>query len=188
MRFLLFNLVVAGALFYLFTADKTGVQSAAGAAHSVIDKIEDLATKTVAKVNIFNEDDKNGATQAVGDGPRGDEAWRKIEKTLARIKESAEAPAPPEGPRLLVAEDKGQEKTDDDEKKNPPTDVADSDLPLRLIPDRPVQVVPRPDGGAARREIAIAEGETLMTPLERRRELQALAQKMEFMFLRKAVE
>ena len=44
------------------------------------------------------------------------------------------------------------------------------------------------DSGAARREIAIAEGETLMTPLERRRELQALAQKMEFMFLRKAVE
>ena len=188
MKFLLFNLVVAGALFYLFAADKTGAQSAAGAAHSAIDQIEGLATKTVAKVNVFNDDEKNGPPPVVGDESRRDKGWRKIEETLARIKEPAEAPPAPEGPRRLVAEDKGQEKTDGDEKENPPTDVADSDLPSRLIGERPVQVVPRPDGGAARREIAIAEGETLMTPLERRRELQALAQKMEFMFLRKAVE
>lgn len=177
MRFLLFNLVVAGALFYLFAADKTG---------SVIDEIEDLATN--AKVNIFNDDKKNASPPVVGDESSGDEGWRKIEETLARIKESAEAPPPPEGPRWLVTEDKDQEKTDGDEKENPPTDVADSGLPLRLIAERPVRVVPRPDSGAGQREIAIAEGETLMTPEERRKELHALAQKMEFVFLRKAVE
>ena len=69
MKFLLFNLVVAGALFYLFAADKTGAQSAAGAAHSVIDQIEGLATKTVAKVNVFN----NGGTKG---GGRSRKPWR----------------------------------------------------------------------------------------------------------------
>ena len=53
MRFLVFNIVVFGALFYLFTADRGDIHAVADRAHAAVDRIEDAAARTVDKVNGF---------------------------------------------------------------------------------------------------------------------------------------
>ena len=47
MRFLLFNVVVLGALFYLFTADRTDIQAATDNAHAVVSRAGNLANQAV---------------------------------------------------------------------------------------------------------------------------------------------
>ncbi len=218
MRFLLFNLVVAGALFYLFTADREDIHSVAGTAHATVNQVEDLAYTAVDTVNDFIGGNTGIQPPAVSELAAPEVIEPVAEKAVVADVPPIEAPEPAAVADTAV-EDKKDDAGDTDEEIAKPVMVASSDLPVEEVAQRPVHPVPDPakaiaaaaatDPAVAKRraevlggvesaapapatagkgEIAIAEGETLMSPRQRRKELYNLAQEMELMFLNKAAE
>ena len=210
MRFLLFNLVVAGALFYLFTADRDDIRNVASTAHATVDQMEELTYTAVDTVNGLVEE-------------KADFKAPVFEPVLPPEHVAAARPAEVETPpQPVVAETKddgaSEESGTADEEITKPVMVAAAELPIQEVAVLPVHPVPDPaaalaraaviDPAVARRraevlgegaaavetpaagkpEIAIAEGESLMSPRQRRKELYNLAQEMELLFLRKTVE
>lgn len=47
MKFLIFNIAILGALYYLFTADANGVRDMTSSAHQAVDRIETIASSAV---------------------------------------------------------------------------------------------------------------------------------------------
>ena len=231
MRFLLFNLVVAGALFYLFTADREDIRSVAGTAHATVNQVEDLAYTAVDTVNDFIDGNTGIQPPTVSELAAPDVIEPVVEKAVIADVPPVEAPEPaavadttveapePAAVADTAVEDKKDDAGDIDEKIAKPVMVASSDLPVEEVAQRPVHPVPDPakaiaaaqvaDPAVAKRraevlggidsaapapatagkgEIAIAEGETLMSPRQRGKELYNLAEDMELMFLNKTVE
>ena len=214
MRFLLFNLVVAGALFYLFTADRSDIHGVASTAHATVDQVEELTYTAVDTVNGFIEEKADFKAPVFDPLPPRMEIRPEI----------VAAPAPalvetPPSPVVAETKDDGaaEESGTTDEATTEPVMVAAVDLPARDVAVLNVYPVPDPaealaraavtDPAVARRraevlgetaavetpvpgkpEIAIAEGETLMSPKQRRKELYNLAQEMELLFLKNTVE
>jgi hypothetical protein len=220
MRFLLFNLVVAGALFYLFTADRSDIHGVASTAHATVDQVEELTYTAVDTVNGFIEEKADFKAPVFDPLPPRMEIQPEIVAAPApALVETPPSPVIAETP--VVAESKGdgaaEESGTTDEATTKPVMVAAVDLPARDVAVLNVHPVPDPaealaraavtDPAVARRraevlgetaavetpvpgkpEIAIAEGETLMSPKQRRKELYNLAQEMELLFLKNTVE
>ena len=225
MRFLLFNLVVVGALFYLFTADRNDINAVAGKAHATVAQVEEITATAVDTVSSIVAAEQDRPAQVVS------KPIPPVEAPAAKPPAPVEEPAPAQDPEDTVVE----EAVDDDgnsgkkeEESTSPTLVASHELPVVEVPVRLVHTAPHPgsaearvpvtDPAVARRRaevlgelaptnggsaepgapttqskpakpaITVAEGEQLMSPRERRRELFALAQEMELLFLQKAVE
>jgi len=191
MKFLLFNALVIGALFYLFNADRSDIASVADSAHAVVAKAENVAAQAVDQVDGFMHRDVETGAEAVGPEyatapppPPVAQPAPVVEKKV--VAQEKAAPRPPAVPQV--------EETGKPEIRR--SRVAEQDLPVQLVPERArptVDYAKAETSEAAKSEpaasgdgeITIAEGETLMTPRERRKELFALAQDMELMFLNK---
>jgi hypothetical protein len=227
MKFLVFNLIVVGALGYLFTADRGDIRSVADTAHAAVERVESLAVDTVDKVNGFvGKETARPAPEPVDVAVLDEPAAEPVEEAtrprqLTPRAETAEPPVVVEN-EPSPKPDTAKPNTDATEKpvRRAPVALANNDVPARWIPPRPVHAPPAGGSGtgtalapiddpavAKRRaeilspetapaqaakpastpeKIAIAEGEKLMSPSERRRELYALAQEMELLFLRNA--
>ncbi|MBL6928901.1 MAG: hypothetical protein ISR44_06985 [Rhodospirillales bacterium] len=191
MKFLLFNALVIGALFYLFNADRSDIASVADQAHAVVASAENVAANAVEQVDGFMHRDpepefitEEPDYAAAPPPPPVAKPAPVVEQTVV-----AEKKATPRPPAVPQVEESGKPVT----KRSR---LAAQDLPVQLVPERARPTVDyakaekseMPESKAAGSndgEITIAEGETLMTPRERRKELFALAQDMEMMFLDK---
>lgn len=228
MRFLLFNVVVLGALFYLFTADKTDIRAATDNAHAVVSRAGTLADQAVDRIDSLMG--KAGPeVQAFASEPKMPEALPQVVAPVAtpaappRPMASAPAvqPVQPAAPEKTVAQDQpsavpappaAPEIKESGQPVNAPTRLVAGEIPEHWVPERSVAKVdpavterllaksaPTAAGPAAtaepetpakavaggKPEIAIAKGETLMSPRERRKELAALAEDMELLSLKK---
>ena len=210
MRFLLFNLVVVGALGYLFIANGNDIQKVADTAHTTVAQVAQIATTVVDTVNEVIEDPQ---AQVVSKPiPPVEAAPAKPAKPIPPVEAT---PATPNEP-VEEPSDDGANSAKKAEESTPPALVASNELPTTEVSERPVHKVPDPGaaqvrvpvtdpavarrraevlgeatparGGTAKPAITVAEGEQLMSPAERRRALFALAQKMELMFLKKTIE
>ncbi len=188
MKFLLFNALVIGALFYLFNADRSDIASVADQAHAVVASAENVAGKAVDQVDGFMHREAEVEAEAetpeyanAPPPPPVSEPVAPVEKEV--VVEEKATPKPPAIPEV-------EESGNLDAKRSR---IAAQELPLQLVPERARPTVdyakaektvstPRETSDG---EITIAEGETLMTPRERRNELFALAENMEMMFLEK---
>ncbi len=200
MRFLLFNMVVLGALGYLFVADEKSIQETTEQAQEAIMSVRELANAAMDKV-MERDGTKPApakpapakpapakpatpaAPEAVAEkpAPAADAPAPKPEPKPARTRVAAKAPAIEE---VEVAERvarpvPGQKPLADMARAEPaPKVLASANVPPRPAPSAAVPAKPEPQG-----KVAIAEGESLMSSGERLRELHSLAQEMEMMFV-----
>ncbi len=160
MKFLIFNLTVAAALFYLVTADRSEFQAAAGRVHDAAGEIKSMAEDAM------------------------DKGRKALEKKTSRAEP---APAPVKMEKV--------EKVETVEKSPPPvpeTTLAKAPVAAQAAA-RPVVTEPavakRRDeilGGmtAANSAVALEDGERMMNPQQRRKELFNLAEEMELLYAR----
>ncbi len=171
MKFLIFNLTVAAALFYLVTADRSEFQVAAGRVHDVAGEIKTMAKDAVDEGRRMLGRKTSRAEPAPAQAPRLADAVKKVTET--RIP-ATPPPAPPA-----------------DTKAEPPpvpnTAVAKSPVPVPPVIEP--AVAQRRDEvlkGVApdERRLSLKEGERMMTPEQRRKELFSLAEEMELLYAR----
>ena len=178
MKFLLFNAVVVAALAYLFTMERGDFRDAADSLHRTVEQVRDSA-----------EDIADKAKRAAPAVPSPlSEAETEVEEEAPPLPEprpevAAAAPAPEPAPEPTKA----------------PAPLLAGDLPPVADPavaQRRAEVLdgllaadpaPLPDvlPDALPPELALAEGEVLMSPQERVRELNLLAEEMELLFVSK---
>lgn len=188
MKYLLFNVAVAAALVFLFTADRGEVQKIAGKAHDAASDMKDYANKVL----------DNGQTMLGRDAAKAD---RKTEPVPAATPAPA-AVAPSVTPTTTRPEPLAEPAS------VPPSKPSFSRQLARNLPAMPeigsetskaASVNLDPDVVKRRREVlngidtattvakvapALKEGTRLMTPSERRRELLSLAEEMELLYAR----
>ena len=191
MRFILFNIVVAAGLFFLFTQGEPGDAGAPNVFPGAVLKATEIGETLVEKFAGTDGPQRDHAappgepqapmSTAGKDQPQGEEP-KEVKK-----------PAPPPGPRAMA------EGSDD----APPSPAAADDGPVPVIAaaERPAHPVPEgrmvadldPEVLRRRAEVlgqdpgqprfAIEDGRRMMTPAERRRELEALVERMELFYL-----
>ena len=144
MRFLVFNIVVFGALFYLFTADRGDIHAVADRAHAAVDRIEDAAARTVDKVNgIIDRKTRNlprlreeprqpfegGRFEPVTSSVDGGEEAREVGKTVA---EATPPPAavPPSDPPSAEQPESQVESVQPSETPSPRKEPKPSSTPV----------------------------------------------------------
>ncbi len=184
MKFLIFNVAVAAALVFMFTADRGEVQRVAGQVHDAVGEVKDYARKAL-----------DDGTVAIG-------------KTVTKAspKPSVAPPPPPqtraEAPPAPVEPPKTapQGRSEPPPRPTPPrTAVAKAASAPEAIPPAPSSLDPAV--AQRRREVldgiataeppagplpALKEGSRLMSASDRRRELQSLAEEMELLYARTA--
>ncbi len=203
MRFLLFNLVVVGSLVYLFTQDKDGVYETVDRAYEGVGQVKEAASAAVERAGDFIERERAGSSRSAD---------------AEELAEKAGPDSAPEfGWKDIASPERFDEaKNDSDGDRNAGEKDASIAEPPAMEPseirvaERPVNTVPAPESvdvsppgrdlkTAERsskvperreptRKFAIAEGETMMTPKQRQRDLFTLAEEMELMFVRKVGE
>ncbi len=167
MKFLIFNLTVAAALFYLVTADRAEFQAAAGRVHDVAGEIKSMAEDAVDKGRKVLDEKTSRAEPAPAMMP----VETAEKQPQARTPAEPPPPAPEAAPEIAVA-------------KAP---VAAAPVAVAIVTDP--AVAKRRDeilGGVAAEEpgFALKEGARMMTPAQRRRELFNLAEEMELLYAR----
>lgn len=208
MRFLLFNIVVFGALFYLFTADKTDIRAATDNAHAVVSRAETLANQTVDRVNTLIGKAEPEVHAFASEPKQAEATPQAVVPVVPAIPEKAVAQEPTPA---IQAPPPAPETKDSERPINSPTRLVANEIPAHWVPERAAPTVDpavtkkllaASDPGApqaaesharmptnavagGKPEIAIAKGETLMSPRERRKELAALAEDMELLSLKK---
>ena len=196
MKYLLFNVAVAAALVFLFTADRGDVQKIAGRIHDAAGDMKAYANKAL----------KTGETLL------GREARRDTEKT-GRKTEPASVAAPLQSMTQPAKQTVTQPVAQPVPKPSAPPVVTRPEPPTKPqseppLPHRLARNLPEmPETGKAapvdldpavakrRREVlngidaadsapVLNEGTRLMTPSERRKELLSLAEEMELLYAR----
>lgn len=173
MKFLIFNLTVAAALFYLVSADRTEFQVAAGRVHDVAGEIKSVAERAVDKGRNMLARPRPKPSPATGIADAAAKPPAAAPRTEARSPVKAPAMAPPESAT-----------------KPPPVPKT-----ARAKPAAPTPAAADPDVARRRDEIlngvatgrqqpALKDGARLMTPQQRRRELFSLAEEMELLYAR----
>lgn len=146
MKFLIFNLAVGLALFYLVTADRSEFQAAAGRVHDAAGEIKSIAKEAV------------------------DEGRRMLDRKISRAE-----PAPPPAPVQQTAPRPPPEPA-------PPEALPQAEAVPHAVAKRRDEILnglaPLPPG------LALKEGERMMTPEQRRKELFSLAEEMELLYAR----
>ncbi len=155
MRYLMFNLVVGAALFYLMAGDGPAVNPAPAGLEGAMDRAAGLARQATERAShLFT-----GATPPAS-------SPSDVAVAPAPDPKAPEAPPPPPTPVPAVESD--------------PLPAAET------VPDPSPEVLKRRaevlSSGSSSGPVALAEGEPLMTPRERRRELDALVEEMELFY------
>ena len=203
MRFLIFNAAVVVALVYLLSAERSEVHSAADRLYDTVQDLEASARARVGDLGRAQADDVPAAE------PPAIEDRAQPTEVLTRQEEAQEDPRPtreadpqtkPEQPRGLAEAAPAPPEPANDAPQVP---AASQDFAASLPPVSDPAVARRrsevlegivdlgtvgeTDGAAppAKPEIALTEGETLMQPEQRVRELYALAEEMELLFVTK---
>jgi hypothetical protein len=156
MRFLIFNIVVVGALFYLFAgsqpfgaAERSGMLSKVGAVmESIVASGRRATAAVIEKVMIQNADPDAPAPAVplpVIEVP--------VQKVVPPVLAKLAAPSPP----AIAVSDPAVQK-------------------------RRAEVLARGPVAAVKAVVAVKAGPNFMTPRQRRRELQALSEDMELLF------
>lgn len=182
MKFLIFNLTVAAALFYLISADRAEFQAAAGRVHDAAGEIKSMAERAVDKGRRMLDQSSSGVQT-----PRPTRIAEETTKTPEIAPRPA--PAPPVAPVTPV--------------KTPyPTPVPASSIARTAAPMPPMP--PIAPAVARRRaeilngvetvestvdsvqqDVSLKDGARMMTPAQRRKELFSLAEEMELLYARK---
>jgi hypothetical protein len=155
MKFLIFNIAVAAALIFLFTADKVDLQVAVTQAHEAAGEVKKIARKIAG-------DGRSLIRKAAGD------VEEKAPVVEAPKPVAPEPVAPPPAPVRLA--------------KAPEAIAAPPPLPPEVAARRAeiLSGVMAPETGSP----VLKQGEKLMTSSERRRELLSLAEEMELLYAR----
>ncbi len=202
MRFLLFNAAVVAALIYLLSADRSEFRAAADRLYDTVGRVEDAARDGIERVGSAARDSapSEAATETAAsqDEPREEKGRTRQsepdpnpERPRRLAAETAPEPVPP-APAPGAAAPSGAPSGGTGEaalvRDLPPVDdpavakrraeVLDG---IAALDSAPVPAAPE----VAALEVALAEGETLMSPEERLRELYTLAEEMELLFVTK---
>ena len=192
MRFILFNIVVAAGLVFLLT--RTGDLVAPAGRDTFSDvvlkatEIGDQVAEKLARARRSTASDETGAPvmNADRDPPAAPGTPKAVEATEP-------SPSPPTGPRAVAGSQAAEESVTDAEPAALPPP-----LPAAIeVPPRTVAAVPADDldaevrkrraevlgEGSAKARFTVEEGSELMTPAERRRELDALVEEMELLYI-----
>ncbi|MBK19966.1 MAG: hypothetical protein CMM52_14130 [Rhodospirillaceae bacterium] len=173
MKFLAFNLAVGAALFFLFTADKSDIQSAVNQAHGLAEQVKEIARKSIdqeTKKEMVSE-----SLSPVPDPP--------VSEKLAKTEPPAEAvPIAPVLPEKQVAPPPPAPSAVAPTTAQPSPKVAGG-VPTDLDPavaKRRAEVLG--DSAPPASEPVLKKGEKLMSSSDRRRELLSLAEEMELLY------
>lgn len=165
MRFLVFNAAVVAALIYLLSADRL---------YDMVDRVEDAARDGIERVGSAARDSAP-AEAAIETAPTETAA----ETVPPEPAPDAAAPSgAPSGGTAQAAFVRDLPPVDDPAVAKRRAEVLDGIAAFDSAPLLPAREIAAP-------EIALAEGETLMGPEERRRELYTLAEEMELLFVTK---
>lgn len=194
MKFLLFNVAVAAALVFLFTADRGEIQKIAGRVHDAAGEMKAYAAKTLNR------------GQAKPDRGRVPPPGRSLAAPAERSAEPEQTTPPPKPPvtlRAVAPEPRPEPPLPPQLARNlPPMPEVDEEPPP-APPAAPSAASPAgldPAVAKRRQEIlegldtadatpavrapVLKEGARLMSPAERRRELLSLAEEMELLYAR----
>lgn len=186
MRFLLFNLAVVAALFYLFNADRGGSDMGAGLREAPLEVIRQELESLARDITDGPEDTRQAAPQA---------AKAEMSKSRGQEPQARAVDPDPVAPASASAESAGEDAAPAVAQvleKGPPQGraVADPTRPLPQVEDPAVarrraevldQALPADDGRGA----TSAEAGPPLSPEERLRKLYSLAEEMELLYVRK---
>lgn len=183
MKFLIFNLTVAAALVYLLTTDRGEFQRVAGSLHDAAGEIRTMTQRAVGQGRkLLDRTPKRGGGDAPGTGPRPAMAPPPPPAIPApRIREAAAtgttAAARPSRP---AARPSWNDPAGIDPAVIDPRVAKRRDEILAgIAPNPPETKLPQEPKGPA-----LKEGEPMMTPAQRRKELFSLAEEMELLYAR----
>lgn len=181
MKFLVFNLAVAAALVFLFTADRGDVQKMAGQVHDAAADVKAYAKRTLNK----GEKILNSGIAASADAPEPAQraapakpapapvpAPRQTNGTPPKLKAVPPPPAPPKASRIANAAPAAPPLSLKPEVAKRRREVLDG-----LPPANPTATI-------AATAPKLKEGTKLMTAADRRKELLSLAEEMELLYAR----
>ncbi len=185
MKFLIFNLTVAAALFYLVSADRAEFQAAAGRVHDAAGEIKSMAERAVDKGRRMLDQSSSGVQT-----PRPTRIADSAEETT-KTPEIAPRPAPV-APVAPVTPVKTPYPT-----PVPASSIARTAAPMPPMPPMPKVIAPAvarrraeilngvETADTADKDISLKDGARMMTPAQRRKELFSLAEEMELLYARK---
>ncbi len=169
MKFLIFNLTVAAALVYLLTTDRGEFQRVAGSLHDAASGIRTMTERAVGNGRKLLDRTVSGPKLGGGDAP----------STAPRpAVEPPPPPLPPASPAPRIREAAAIAATTA-AAKPPRKDPAVVDAAVAKRRDEIFAgIAPEPKGPA------LKQGEPMMTPAQRRKELFSLAEEMELLYAR----
>lgn len=172
MKFLLFNLVVAGALVYLFTADRADVHMAADRVYETADEIKSVARNAVDQGRKLLQGDQAAATRS---------------NTPPPIRPRFEPEVQPQ-PQV-------QPQIQPQIRQKPIPEAAPVPAPVKQVARAGALAKVSPEVARRRDEVLgtanpesipeIKQGEKFMSASQRQKELFSLAEEMELLYARK---
>lgn len=193
MKFLVFNVVVLAALGYLFLADRDALPpDLAAFKDRVGDKVAALTAPEAPKPVVAPAPVVAPEPVAAKPAPKPTATPPAPPKPVAEARPQAPAAGPPmpavPAPKVVA------ETVAPAPRRLDPSQVSAKTAPSPLPPEvaqRRAEVMagldsdaPQPAAPAAAKGLALAEGDALMTPEQRRRELLSLAEDMELLYAR----
>jgi hypothetical protein len=189
MKFLLFNIAVAAALVFLFTADRGEVQKIAGQVHDAAGDMKSYASKALGAGQrmIGREPATSGHRTEPAPPPAAKPAV--ADPGLTAPKPVVEPPPPPVRPQLprQLAEHlpAAPETSPETRLKTGPAAAAKLDPEIARRRREVLNGIDTANlAGVPAAAPALKEGTQLMTPSDRRRELLSLAEEMELLYAR----
>lgn len=213
MKYLIFNIVVAGALIYLaagsditwpgMKAEETVKTTAATVPAPDIDEIlaklkpmiEETATLVAEQVSEdINERTKADLSAEIENLTQRLEQTNTGQQAAAATTETSASPSPGNTQATATPTDMAARETDDLPPlpemtvETPTVHKPLEDLQGQDVAQAPEMAEPVTNAPSPQPQVQLAEGEEMMSPRDRQRELDALVQNMELMFLDKAGE
>ena len=196
MKFIFFNIIVGVALVYLVTGGSPEALSNLGVPSPVLDTIEEVKEK-VGSIEKVMKKVKEDATLAPKTKPPSPEIAPT--KDVAEVEQEPVLPAQSFKPEQKLPE-LAEPTWIPEAKTNRPDETLGTGKPQKQIATAVQQrrdeilgrgIKPTPQKslasvGGAKRAYAVKDGEQLMSPSQRRRELRSLVEEMELLYLDKA--
>jgi hypothetical protein len=177
MKFLLFNLVVAGALVYLFTADRADVHMAADRVYETADEIKSVARNAVDQGRKLLQGDQAAAIP------------KPTPRALPRVQPQAIPRVEPQ------VQPQVQPRIQPQIRQKPIPEAAPVPAPVKQVARAGALAKVSPEVARRRDEVLgtanpesipeIKQGEKFMSASQRQKELFSLAEEMELLYARK---